>query len=71
MRKRLRPLAEDPVRQQTTSGFSPQVGLSFEGLGNGQYNFWVEDRTASGNGVEARVPFLDHRIVEFARHGRP
>ncbi|MFI1284691.1 asparagine synthase (glutamine-hydrolyzing) [Streptomyces sp. NPDC020858] len=30
-----------------------------------QYNFWVEDRTASGNGVEARVPFLDHRIIEL------
>ncbi|MFB7644330.1 asparagine synthase (glutamine-hydrolyzing) [Streptomyces sp. NPDC056084] len=30
-----------------------------------QYNFWVEDRTASANGVEARVPFLDHRIIEL------
>lgn len=30
-----------------------------------QYNFWVEDRTASGNAVEARVPYLDHRIIEL------
>lgn len=30
-----------------------------------QYNNWHEDRTAAGNGVEARVPFLDHRLVEL------
>lgn len=29
------------------------------------YNLWHEDRTASIQGVEARVPFLDHRLVEF------
>lgn len=29
-----------------------------------QYNCWHEDRTAAGNGIEARVPFLDHRIIE-------
>lgn len=29
-----------------------------------QYNCWHEDRTAAGNGIEARVPFLDHRVVE-------
>jgi asparagine synthase (glutamine-hydrolysing) len=30
-----------------------------------QYNTWHEDRTAAGNGVEARVPFLDHRLIEL------
>jgi asparagine synthase (glutamine-hydrolysing) len=31
-----------------------------------QYHLWHEDRTAAGNGIEARVPFLDHRLVELA-----
>ena len=30
-----------------------------------QYNCWHEDRTAAGHGIEARPPFLDHRIVEL------
>ncbi|MFD9004290.1 asparagine synthase (glutamine-hydrolyzing) [Streptomyces sp. NPDC059582] len=30
-----------------------------------QYNVWHEDRTAAGSGIEARVPFLDHRLVEL------
>ena len=29
------------------------------------YNLWHEDRTASIQGIETRVPFLDHRLVEF------
>ncbi|WP_206923002.1 asparagine synthase (glutamine-hydrolyzing) [Alicyclobacillus suci] len=29
------------------------------------YNCWHEDRTASGNSIENRVPFLDHELVEF------
>jgi asparagine synthase (glutamine-hydrolysing) len=29
------------------------------------YNLWHEDRTASAHGIESRVPFLDHRLVEY------
>jgi hypothetical protein len=29
------------------------------------FNLWHEDRTAAVEGVESRVPFLDHRLVEF------
>lgn len=28
------------------------------------YNCWHEDRSAAGSGFEARVPFLDHRLIE-------
>jgi asparagine synthase (glutamine-hydrolysing) len=31
-----------------------------------QYNLWHEDRTAAGSGIEARVPFLDHRLIELS-----
>jgi asparagine synthase (glutamine-hydrolysing) len=29
------------------------------------HNLWNEDRVAASHGIEARVPFLDHRLVEF------
>ena len=29
-----------------------------------QYNCWHEDRNAAGSGIEARVPFLDSRLID-------
>ncbi len=29
------------------------------------FNLWHEDRTSSYHGIESRVPFLDHRLVEL------
>lgn len=29
------------------------------------YNLWHEDRTAAGNSIENRVPYLDHRLVDY------
>lgn len=29
------------------------------------YNLWHEDRTSSYHGMEARLPFLDHRLIEL------
>lgn len=36
-----------------------------------QYNLWHEDRTAAGNHIENRVPFLDHRLVEYSMRVPP
>jgi hypothetical protein len=52
------PLAEPPA--------GPHDPWQFIRLGDlAAFNLWHEDRTAAANGVEARVPFLDHRLVEF------
>jgi asparagine synthase (glutamine-hydrolysing) len=36
-----------------------------------QYNCWLEDRCAAGNGIEARVPFLDSRLVDLSTRVPP
>ncbi len=46
-----------------TGEYEPWQWLRFSDLP--AFNLWHEDRTAAANGTEARVPFLDHRLVEF------
>jgi asparagine synthase (glutamine-hydrolysing) len=53
-------------------GDDPYQGfLEWENHVIAQYNVWHEDRTAAGSGIEARVPFLDHRLVELVTQVPP
>ncbi len=45
------------------AGFHREMDLSVRRLQ--EYNLWHEDRTSMAHGIEARVPFLDHRLVEL------
>src|SRR5579863_1694945 len=62
----LRPLLEDPVRQYGTTGFSPQLGLNFEGIGNGEYNFWVEYAPPDPNGAVGATQYVQWVNTDFA-----
>ena len=62
----LHPLEEDPVRQYITSGFSPQVGLTFEGIGDGQYGFTVEYSPPDTNGAVGATQYIQWVNTYFA-----
>ncbi len=62
----LRPLLEDPLRQQSTLGFSPQLGLNFDGLGDGVYNFWVEYVPPDTNGAVGSTQYVQWVNTYFA-----
>jgi len=62
----LRPAFHDAVWQQSTTGFSPQLGLNFEGLGNGQYNFWVEYIPPDTNGAVGATQYVQWVNTYFA-----
>jgi asparagine synthase (glutamine-hydrolysing) len=54
------------VLQQQRSSRSGYQHMMYMNLSSLQfYNLWHEDRTSSSQGIEARVPFLDHRLIEF------
>jgi asparagine synthase (glutamine-hydrolysing) len=52
-----------PLADAAAGGYEAWQYLRFGDLS--AYNLWHEDRMASANGMEARVPFLDHRLVDF------
>ena len=61
-----KPLTEDPVRQFTTGGYSPRVGLSFEGIGDGQYGFTVEYIPPDTNGAVGATQYVQWVNTYFA-----
>jgi len=62
----LQSLQEDPLLQPMTSGFSPQVGLNFEGIGDGQYGFTVEYAPPDTNGAVGATQYVQWVNTYFA-----
>ena len=60
------PLFDDPVRLQNPLAFSPQLALNFEGLGDGQYNFWVEYVPPDTNGAVGLTQYVQWVNTYFA-----
>jgi hypothetical protein len=62
----LQRLEEDPLLQPATSGFSPQVGLNFEGIGDGRYGFTVEYAPPDTNGAVGATQYVQWVNTYFA-----
>jgi len=59
-------LEEDPVRQQTVSQQTPSTGLSFEGLGAGQYGFSVTGAPPDTEGTVGATQYVQWVNTSFA-----
>jgi hypothetical protein len=57
---------EDPVLQHTTIPGTPSVGLSFEGLGNGQYGFSVTGAPPDTEGAVGATQYVQWVNTSFA-----
>ena len=57
---------EDSVRQQTMVPFTPAVGTSFEGLGQGQYGFTVNSAPPDTNGAVGATQYVQWVNSSFA-----
>ena len=62
----LTPLAEDPVRQWRTFGYTPLMSNSFEGLGTGKYGFTVEYVPSDTNGAVGTTQYVQWVNTYFA-----
>ncbi|HME31117.1 MAG TPA: hypothetical protein VKG65_00045, partial [Terriglobales bacterium] len=60
------PLLEDPVRQWTTIPFTPTLGLSFEGLGQGEYGFAVTYAPPDTDGAVGATQYVQWVNGSFA-----
>src|SRR5271166_3730511 len=60
------PLLEDPVRQWTTIPFTPTLGLSFEGLGQGEYGFALTYAPPDTDGAVGATQYVQWVNGSFA-----